>query len=142
MTNTEYGHLLSNFEYLKFIGIQNHTEETIDFVNNFRYTDVQGLIKMTDYEEWYREANIIKATVIVGGFPHFKGLDDFDFQENINKDQIIDFITHRFIHENRNIAFMGSSGAGKTHLAASNGILFAKKQESHTTLNVTHLSLN
>src|SRR5690606_32742569 len=74
----------------------------------------------------------IKSMVKVGAFPHFKELKDFDFtfQENINKEQILDFTNHRFIHQNENIIFMGSSGVGKNHLSTSIGISAAKKRIS------------
>ena len=73
-----------------------------------------------------------RAMVKVGAFPHLKELKDFDFnfQENINEKQIYDFTSHRFIHQNENIVFLGSSGVGKTHLATSIGISAAKKRIS------------
>src|SRR5690606_24583997 len=53
-----------------------------------------------------------------------------DFQPSINKQQILDFTTLRFIEENENIVFLGSSGVGKTHLATAIGIAAAKKRTS------------
>lgn len=78
---------------------------------------------------------MIKAMVKVGAFPHYKELKDFDFtfQESINKEQILDFENHRFIHKCENIVFLGSSGVGKTHLATSIGISAAKKH-----INILH----
>ncbi len=109
-----------------------HLSNTIDFVTNNGLSFVQGLIKLTDHEVTFKEANMVKAMVRVAGFPHFRELKDFDFsfQENINKEQIMEFTSHRFIHENQNIVFMGSSGVGKTHLATSIGISTAKKRIS------------
>lgn len=132
MTKTEYEHLLSNLEYLKLKETQAHLSETIDSVTHHNLTFVQGLIKLTDIEVRYKEANMIKAMVKVAGFPHLKELKDFDFdfQESINKEEIMDFTTHRFIHENQNIVLMGSSGVGKTHLATSIGISAAKNRIS------------
>ena len=73
---------------------------------------------------------MINAMVKTGGFPHHKELDafDFSFQENLNKEQIMELTSHRFIHECQNVIFMGSSGVGKTHLATSIGISVAKKR--------------
>ena len=70
--------------------------------------------------------------VKTGAFPHHKEIDEFDFefQENINKAQIMDFFSHRFVYEKENIIFLGSSGVGKTHLATSIGISVAKKRMS------------
>ena len=79
--------------------------------------------------------------VRVAGFPHFKELKDFDFdfQESINKEQIIDFTSHRFIYENENIVFMGTSGVGKTHLATSIGISAAKNRISTYYIKCSNL---
>ena len=67
--------------------------------------------------------------VKVGAFPHNKEIKDFDFdfQPSINKEQILDFISFRFLEANENIVFLGSSGVGKTHLATSIGIAAAKR---------------
>lgn len=132
MSKTEYEHLLSNFEYLKLKAIPLHLNETIDFVNLNGLSFIQGLIKLTDYEVQQKEKQVMGAMVKVAGFPHLKELKDFDFdfQKSINEQQIIDFTSHRFIHENENIVFMGTSGVGKTHLATSIGISAAKKRIS------------
>lgn len=132
MSKTEYEHLLSNFEYLKLRAMPLHISDTIDFVNLNGLSFIQGLIKLTDHEVLQKEKQVMNAMVKVAGFPHFKELKefDFDFQESINKEQIIDFTSHRFIYKNENIIFMGTSGVGKTHLATSIGISAAKNRIS------------
>lgn len=129
---TEHQQLINNLEQLKLKEIVNKLSETIDFINQNNLSFTQGLLKLTNFEVDYKNASMVKAMVKVGAFPHFKELDDFDFeyQENINKEQIIEFTTHGFIHENKNIIFMGSSGVGKTHLATSIGISVAKRRMS------------
>jgi len=59
-------------------------------------------------------------------FPQF----DFGFQPSINKQQILDFTSLRFLEAQENIVFLGPSGVGKTHLATSIGIAAAKKRTS------------
>lgn len=130
--NSSYEQLLSNLEYLKLKEMTLHLDDTINLItkNNLSFTD--GLIKLTNYEIDHKEHTMIKSMVKVGAFPHLKEIKDFDFsyQENINKEQICDFETHRFIHQNENIVFLGNSGVGKTHLATSIGISAAKKRVS------------
>ena len=88
-------------------------------------------------ENWYtfRLTNTYNAThamVKVAGFPHLKEVKDFDFnfQPKINKQQILDFESLRFLENNNNILLIGNSGVGKTHLATAIGIAAAKKRVS------------
>lgn len=129
---TEHEKLLENLDYLKMKEMGLHLDETIDFINKNNLSFTEGLIKLTNYEIDHKEASMIKAMVKVGAFPHQKELKDFDFtfQENINKEEILEFTSHRFIHQNENIVFIGSSGVGKTHLSTSIGISAAKKRIS------------
>ncbi len=72
------------------------------------------------------------ANVKVAGFPFEKELNDFDFsfQPSINKNEIMDLATLRFIEQQENILFLGPSGVGKTHLATAIGIKAAKSRYS------------
>ena len=47
---------------------------------------------------------------------------DFRFQPDIDKRQIQDLASCRFIGEKQNIIFMGKPGVGKTHLANAIGV--------------------
>ena len=75
---------------------------------------------------------MIKSMVKVGAFPHLRELKDFDFdfQPSINRQQIYDLETLRFVENKENIVFLGTSGVGKTHLAVSLGITAAKHRNS------------
>ena len=61
-------------------------------------------------------------------FPFIKTVEDFDFdfQPDINKKEILELNTLRFLDRHDNILFVGSSGTGKTHLATAIGISCAK----------------
>lgn len=58
---------------------------------------VKVLLKLTDIEIKKKEKKMIN----VGAFPHTKGIEDFDFdfQQNINIQEINTFLTHKFIVE-------------------------------------------
>jgi DNA replication protein DnaC len=128
--NSTYTQLVKNLDYLKLNQMKLHLDDVLDFIhkNNLTFTD--GLIKLSTHEIDYKEANMVKAMVKVGAFPHRKEIKDFDFdfQPSINKQQILDFETLRFIENLENIVFLGSSGVGKSHLAVSIGIAAAKKR--------------
>jgi DNA replication protein DnaC len=129
---TNYQHLLHNLEYLKLKQMTLHLSEVIDFSVNNQMSLIDTLIKLTSYEIDVREQNMIQSMVKVGAFPHLKEIKDFDFnfQPSLNQQQILDFLTLRFIEKNENIVFLGPSGVGKTHLATSIGIAAAKKRTS------------
>ena len=130
--NSSYTKLVENLEYLKLNQMIAHLDETIDFMNNTQLSFVDTLIKLTDYEIDMKEINMVRPMVKVAAFPHLKEVKDFDFnfQPSVNKEQILDFTTLRFIERKENIVFLGSSGVGKTHLATSIGIAAAKKRTS------------
>lgn len=132
MQQTEHQQLMNNLNALKLKEMPLKLGETIDFINNNNLSFTQGLLRLTNYEIDYKNTSMIRAMVKVAAFPHFKEIEDFDFsfQENINKEQILEFISHGFIQECENIVFIGSSGVGKTHLATSIGISAAKKRIS------------
>ena len=117
--NSTYTQLVKNLEYLKMKQLVNHLDEIIDFTTKNNLSFVDALVKLTSCEIDFKETNMIKAMVKVGAFPHNKEIKDFDFefQPNINRDQILDFISLRFIEAKENIVFLGSSGVGKTHHA-------------------------
>lgn len=130
--SSSYTQLVKNLEYLKLKQMITHLDEVIDFINANNLSFVEGLTKLTTHEIDFKEANMIRSMVKVGAFPHTKEIKDFDFefQPSINRQQILDFITLRFIELKENIVFLGSSGVGKTHLATSIGIATAKKRYS------------
>jgi len=131
--------LIENLKYLKLNQMVIHLDETIDFMNN-NLSFIDALIKLTDYEIDMKEINMVK----VAAFPHLKEIKDFDFsfQPSINKEQILDFTTLRFIEQKENIVFLGSSGVGKTHLATSIGIAAAKKRTSTYFIKCHDLIMN
>lgn len=130
--NTNYIQLTKNLEYLKMKQMLIHLDEVIDFINKNDVSFVEGMIKLTNHEIDFKELNMIKSMVKTGAFPHLKELKDFDFsfQPSINKQQLLDFESLRFIEKHENIVFLGNSGVGKTHLATSIGIAAAKNRYS------------
>ena len=102
------------------------------------YTTLQdSLIELTDAEIAFRDERARKINITVSHFPYIKTVKDFDFsyQPTINKEQIMDFLSLRFIEQKSNIIFVGSSGVGKTHLATAIGIEAASKRISTYFIN-------
>src|SRR5690625_1623201 len=100
--NSSYSKLVENLEYLKLTQMSLHLDKTIDFMNRNELSFTDALIKLTDYEIDMKEINMVRAMVKVAAFPHLKEIKDFDFsfQPSIDKEQILDFETLRFIECN------------------------------------------
>ena len=130
--NSTYVQLTKNLEYLKLNQMNLHLNEVIDFITSNGLSFAEGLVRLTNYEIDVKETNMIRAMVKVGAFPHHKELKDFefDFQPSVNKQQMLDFETLRFMENQENIVFLGPSGVGKSHLAISIGLASAKKRNS------------
>ena len=96
-----------------------------------------SLIELTDAEIAFRDERARKINITVSHFPYIKTVKDFDFsyQPTINKEQIMHFLSLRFIEQTSNIIFVGSSGVGKTHLATAIGIEAASKRISTYFIN-------
>lgn len=131
-STSNYRQLISNLDYLKMKQMSLHLDEVVDFSINNEVTFIDCLIRLTNYEIDVREKNMIQSMVKVAGFPFLKEMNsfDFDFQPSINQQQMMDFMSLRFIENQENIVFLGPSGVGKTHLATSIGIAAAKKRNS------------
>ncbi|WP_121614236.1 IS21-like element helper ATPase IstB [Mesobacillus foraminis] len=142
--NSTYQQLLKNLEYLNLKQMIEHLGDTIDFSMSNQMSFVDTLVKLTNYEIDVREKNMINSMVKVAGFPHLKELSEFnfDFQPTINKQQMLDFTSLRFLEEKENIVFLGTSGVGKTHLATSIGIAAAKKRTSTYFIKCNDLIMN
>lgn len=112
--------------------MQIHLDEMIDFITKNQLSFTEGLLKLTNYEIDYKEANMVRAMIKVGAFPHQKGINEFDFsfQPSINQQQILELCALGFIENQENIVFLGPSGVGKSHLSVSIGMESAKKRYS------------
>ena len=68
-------------------------------------------------------------------------LDDFDFsfQPSIDKRQIDELATMRFLENGENVVFLGPLGVGKTHLASALGLVAAQHRFSTYYINCHQL---
>lgn len=117
---------------LELNGIKERLSSELDEISKNKITFLEGLNKLLKHEIKYREISKANNNIKVAHFPYIKTINefDFDYQPSINKEQIKDLSTLRFLEENKNILFLGSPGVGKTHLATSIGIEAAKKRNS------------
>jgi DNA replication protein DnaC len=125
-----YNKLLNNLEHLKMDKIRNYLPNYLETISSKEISFVDALLELTEKEIEFKNERASKVQVAVSAFPFEKELSafDFDYQPSINKKQIYDLATLRFIENKENILFYGNSGVGKTHLAVSLGIEAAKKR--------------
>jgi len=132
MSDLIYDRIKENLTSLKMI----NTLETIDNYLEHALKEKASVLEVLDYifsqEASYRSSKATNMRVNMAGFPFKKSLDafDFDFQPSINKDQILELATMRFVHNQENVVFLGPPGVGKTHLAVALGIIAASNKFS------------
>ena len=129
---SNYIKLLNNLENLELGNIKANIDLYIEMINSNEKSVVDALYELSELEIKAKKEKAINACVKVANFPFIKTLDDFDFdfQPTVNKQQLLDLATLRFIENNENILFVGTPGVGKTHLATSIGIECAKNRYS------------
>jgi DNA replication protein DnaC len=127
-----YIKLQNNLEELKLLNIKNNLDKYINLINSGEKSIVEALYELSELEIKAKEKRAMNACVKVANFPFLKGIEDFDFefQPSINKQEILDLKSLRFVENIQNILFVGTPGVGKTHLAVSLGIECAKYRYS------------
>lgn len=128
----EYNKLLNNLEVLKLEKIRSYLPNYLDEITKKKIPFQTALLELTNKEITYRNERASRIQVTVSAFPYEKEIEDFDFdyQPSIDRNEIEDLNTLRFLEKHENILFVGTSGVGKTHLAVALGITAAKKRYS------------
>jgi len=126
-----YAKLLNNLETLKLEKMYSYIPTYLDTVAKDETSVLDALVHLTDKEILYKNEMASKIQVSVAGFPFVKRVNEFnfDFQPTINKTQIKDLCSLRFIEKKENILFFGTPGVGKTHLAVSIGVEAASRRQ-------------
>ena len=134
---TSFNVLQNNLEELSLFKMNEILPNVIDKSVKGNNSLLDSLIELTSAEIAFRDERARKIIITVSHFPYIKTIKDFEFsfQPTINKEQILDFMSLRFIDEKTNIIFIGSSGVGKTHLATASGIEAASKRISTYFIN-------
>lgn len=134
MTNntTNYTKIIDNLTFLKSKESLDVLDKTIEYVNKNQLSFIEGFLCFTEFKVEKKKENLMEHSVKAAGFPKIRYLSefDFDFQPSINKNEIMDFNSMRFVEDKENVIFYGNSGVGKTHLAISLGVTAAQSRLS------------
>lgn len=125
-----YAKLMNNLETLKLEKIYSYLPTYLDTVVKEQIPLIDALVHLTDLEIAYKNEMASKIQISVAGFPFVKRANEFnyEFQPSVNKNQIKDLCSLRFLDNKENILFYGTPGVGKTHLATAIGIEAASKR--------------
>lgn len=121
---------MNNLETLKLEKIYSYLPTYLDTVVKEQIPLIDALVHLTDLEIAYKNEMASKIQISVAGFPFVKRANEFnyEFQPSVNKNQIKDLCSLRFLDNKENILFYGTPGVGKTHLATAIGIEAASKR--------------
>ena len=125
-----YNEVINNLQKLKLDKMSTYLSTYLDEINRNNISFIDAVYELTNKEIEFKEQRALEFNIKVAGFPFKRTLNEFDFefQPSINKKEIIDLATLRFIEEKKNVLLVGSSGVGKTHIATAIGIEAAKKE--------------
>lgn len=129
---TEYDELLENLDTLKLFNIKDSLSKILDgkVFDNSQF--IKTLNEMFKNEVIFRDKRAKDINIHTSNFPYNKTIGDFDFsfQADLDKNQIMDLMTLRFIDEHNNVIFQGLPGTGKTMLSTCIGIEAASNRIS------------
>ena len=141
MTEFTMDRLRENLESLKM-------KNTLEILDNYLERAVAenlNIVEVLDHifseEAKSKRKRAYEKQIQMSGFPIKKTLDDFDFsfQPSIDKRQIDELATMRFLENGENVVFLGPPGVGKTHLASALGLVAAQHRFSTYYINCHQL---
>ena len=128
----KFKEVVNNLNILKLDKMASCLSEYVDKVNNEKIPFLDALLELTKLEIANKAERSSQFNIRIAHFPCYRTFEDFDFsfQPSINKEQVLELASLRFIEEKKNVLLIGSPGTGKTHIATAIGIEAAKNRVS------------
>ncbi len=107
-----FKNVVDNLNLLKLDKISNCLSEYVDKVNSEKIPFLDALYELTKLEIIDKAERASQFNIRIAHFPYYRTFEDFDFsfQPSINKEQILELSSLRFIEEKKNILLIGSPG--------------------------------
>ena len=127
MTVTEassYQRLREHLAYLGMTSAAEHLSTELDRSLKDKLSPTQVLESLLGIEVEATRARRMRGRLRFAHYPVHKTLADFDFdfQPSLDRKEVAELSTLRFVEERRNVILLGPPGVGKTHLAIALGI--------------------
>jgi DNA replication protein DnaC len=123
-------------------------KNTLEIIDNYLEQAIKEKINVVDVldhilstESRAKKTRAVESQIQMSDFPFKKTMDmfDFSFQPSIDKAQIDELCTMRFVENKENVVFLGTPGVGKTHLAVALGMAAASHRYSTYYINCNTL---
>src|SRR5215212_3909282 len=118
-----HDHLVEMLSRLKLTAIRDQLDSLIDEAGRREMTIREALALFCEREIARKDERRIEMSIGLARFPFARDLAGFDFaaQPSIDKGQIRELATGRFIANGEAVLLLGPPGVGKTHLAVAIG---------------------
>jgi len=116
--------LMQKIKGLNLAGIYKTADSRIEYARRENLSHLEFLELLINDEYMSRGSNRRARLISNARFPQHKTLEEFNFQyqPNLNRNQIYNLAACEFIRRKENIAFIGEPGVGKTHISIAIGI--------------------
>ena len=118
-----HDHLVAMLSRLKLTAIRDQLDSLVDEAGRRELTIREALGMFCEREIARKDERRIEMSIGLARFPFVRDLAGFDFaaQPSIDKSQVRELATGRFIANGEALLLLGPPGVGKTHLAVAIG---------------------
>jgi DNA replication protein DnaC len=121
---TSYQRLREHLAYLKLSTAAEHLSAELDRALKEKLSSTQVLERLLELEVEETRARRQRGRLRYAHYPVHKTLSqfDFDFQPSLDRKQLAELSTLRFVEAKQNVILLGPPGVGKTHLGIALGV--------------------